>query len=441
MAAPTGAVRRRRRWPRLSRWIHTWRAKLLLLLLGFAIVPLMAQALWDYLATRRAFETSTLEAMEGLAHAKAQALEQLTSDRKTQVERIAGLLTPRVRALATAADVGAIPRSRAPGELPVLRDAEALPTSGPAAPSQSDEAEPKGYSAPPEPLLQLREALALLLWDQRQFEELLVIDPRGRVVASTHKEHEGHDAEALAYFRGGLGVTYVQPVFLSPLTHRLTLVIATPIRDSERGVQGVLAARLNLESLFQVVTETTGLGETGETVVARRDDERVVFVAPTRFDPRAALQRSLRVGDPRGRPIEEAIAGRSGRARAHDYRRRDVLAAWEQVPSLDWGLMVKIDRSEALRPAVDAGLRALALAIPLVLGVFAVSWLASRALVQPLVELRAAADRISRGDLDVALDIRSRDEVGELTDSFDRMVAAIRFFREHTRAEDEEPVE
>ena len=27
----------------------------------------------------------------------------------------------------------------------------------------------------------------LLLWDQRQFEELLVIDTRGRVIASTHE--------------------------------------------------------------------------------------------------------------------------------------------------------------------------------------------------------------------------------------------------------------
>ena len=69
----------------------------------------------------------------------------------------------------------------------------------------------------------------------------------------------------------------------------------------------------------------------------------------------------------------------------------------------------------------------------------AASFQVSRLFVRPLKELQAATERISRGDFNVALDIRSRDEIGELADSFDRMVAAIKFFREHSRSvEDEE---
>ena len=63
----------------------------------------------------------------------------------------------------------------------------------------------------------------------------------------------------------------------------------------------------------------------------------------------------------------------------------------------------------------------------------------SKTLVTPLRELKEAADKISKGDLDVKLSIRSRDEVGELADSCERMVAAIRFFRESKEEElDEE---
>ena len=131
------------RWPRLRRrlqtflqtFLQTWRSKLVLLLVAFAIVPLAAQACWDYLATRRAFETAALESMSGIAHAKAQALEQLARDRRTQVERIAVMLAPRVRVLLAARESGALPPSRVPGKMPALRDAEELPTSGPAAPS------------------------------------------------------------------------------------------------------------------------------------------------------------------------------------------------------------------------------------------------------------------------------------------------------------------
>jgi hypothetical protein len=39
----------------------------------------------------------------------------------------------------------------------------------------------------------------------------------------------------------------------------------------------------------------------------------------------------------------------------------------------------------------------------------------------------------------VSLDIRSKDEIGELADSFERMVAAVKFFREQSRHADGDP--
>src|SRR5204862_1239374 len=101
----------------------------------------------------------------------------------------------------------------------------------------------------------------------------------------------------------------------------------------------------------------------------------------SRFDADAALKRAVTIGGRRDRALQEAAAGNPGAGRDVDYRGEDVLAAWEHVPSLDWGVVVKMDRDEALRPAVRAGLRALALLLPLVAGVVWVSVLASRALV------------------------------------------------------------
>jgi methyl-accepting chemotaxis protein len=50
-----------------------------------------------------------------------------------------------------------------------------------------------------------------------------------------------------------------------------------------------------------------------------------------------------------------------------------------------------------------------------------------------LHELKQATDRLSRGDFGVQLNIRSNDEIGDLADSFERMIAAIKFFRERSR--------
>ena len=39
----------------------------------------------------------------------------------------------------------------------------------------------------------------------------------------------------------------------------------------------------------------------------------------------------------------------------------------------------------------------------------------------------AVADKISKGEMDVTIDVKSKDEIGDLAKSFERMVAAVRF--------------
>lgn len=67
--------------------------------------------------------------------------------------------------------------------------------------------------------------------------------------------------------------------------------------------------------------------------------------------------------------------------------------------------------------------------------VFAVLWslmvghFIAESITKPLEELREVADRISHGDLDVSVDYASDDEIGDLADSFSRMVASIKIAR------------
>jgi HAMP domain-containing protein len=288
-------------------------------------------------------------------------------------------------------------------------------------------------------LISLQQTLGLVLWDQKTFEELLVIDREGRVVASTFGGHTEKSALGLEYFEQGRKTTWVQPVFFSPITEQLTMVMATPIYDEYHQLIGVLAARLNLDAFFRLINDATGLGRTGETVVAKKIKNEVVFMAPTRHDAEAALNRKLAVG--KGRGLEEAARGQSGHAFMADYRGVDTYSAWQHIPSLDWGLQVKIDAREAMAGVAAARDRSILIVLVIVGLVVVASFVASRALVTPLRELKEATDRISRGDFAVQLNIRSNDEIGDLADSFERMVAAIKFFREHSRPADDDDVD
>lgn len=64
----------------------------------------------------------------------------------------------------------------------------------------------------------------------------------------------------------------------------------------------------------------------------------------------------------------------------------------------------------------------LSLTIVVVLGI---AWFAGRSIVNPIKKLSNAADRISMGDLDLKIDIKSKDEIGQLGKSIERMQKSI----------------
>lgn len=426
----------------------TWRSKLTVLLLAFSVVPAISVAYWSFNSLMRTFEDSTLQGLQAVADAKAEAVGLFTSDRRGNVERVSTLLSGHVERLQAARAATQAPP--APPPLPELEDAEALESAA----TEGEERQRKGEVEEPEQapapdayltgaqqeeaqaLAELRRTLALILWDQRDFEELLVLGRAGQVLASTYEAHEGKTAENLDYFQAGRSATFVQPLFLSPITERLTMMISTPIRGNNMDVVGVLAARLNLKQFYRLVNDRAGLGDSGETVVGKKVEDEVVFMAPTRHDPHAALSRKIALGDPTSRALQESARGHRGSGVQQDYRGVVVFAAWEHVPELDWGLLVKIDEQEAL-----SGLREVRdrIIYSLVILLLLIAWAATTtaaALVRPIKQLRNAADRLSRGDLNVQLDIRSKDEIGELANSFERMVAAVRYFRERPTDDD-----
>ena len=447
----------------------SWRTKLLVMLLAFALLPAIGIAVVAFNTMEETMEQTMLKGLSALARAKANAIDQFMDIRRQHVERMTRLVGAELTALLEAE--AALEKPPTPPEsLPVLDDAQAIQPEGTAVPGevpQEDAADPNAVAvadadaeadtdaatglppedqddARPNPLVldaaaarnALTQKLSLLLWDQSAFEELLVIDPDGVVVGATFGDHAGKSAASLEYFDRGRKATFVQPVFLSPITNELTMVVATPIRNADGADIGVLAARLNLKEFFRLINDLTGLGETGETIVGKKIDQEVLFMAPTRHDDQAALMRKVSLSDSAESALQNAARGQSGRGLATDYRGHLVFAAWEHAPSLEWGVVTKIDYAEASAPIIAVRNRIIVFTLLLGLLVVVASLLAARALVKPLRELKDATDRISKGDFAVQLDIRSNDEIGELADSFERMVAAIRFFREQSRSSD-----
>jgi len=94
---------------------------------------------------------------------------------------------------------------------------------------------------------------------------------------------------------------------------------------------------------------------------------------------------------------------------------RDAQTAVETLGKNSYDQMVKAQKNASL-------FGALAAFVALGLGVLAAVIIA-RGIIKPVGQLRQAADQIAGGDVQVAIEINQRDELGELAASFQRMVA------------------
>ena len=112
---------------------------------------------------------------------------------------------------------------------------------------------------------------------------------------------------------------------------------------------GVVLVRLNTHEILKIVSDHTGLGATGETLLNRRIDERAVIMVPLRRGPDAPFTRSVAPAS-FGIPEQRSVQGALGEGVSVDYQNRPVLAVWRYVPQVGAGLVVKIDAAEAYAP-------------------------------------------------------------------------------------------
>ena len=209
-----------------------------------------------------------------------------------------------------------------------------------------------------------------------------------------------------------------------PATGQAVKYLAAPVFHRRRLV-GVVLLQANNREITRVVNDYTGLGQTGETVVARLKGREAIFVVPPRHDPQAALKRHMPIEGRDAVPILQAVQGRRGVGVEPDYRGVKALATWRYLPVLNWGIVVKIDVSEALAPIGRLRFLFLMLGVVSPIVVLLIAFAVARSISQPIVRLTQAADRMKQGDLLHRIDSDQHNEIGALAESFNEMAERV----------------
>ena len=265
------------------------------------------------------------------------------------------------------------------------------------------------------------------------YYDLLLIDTAGNVVFSLANETDlGSNLFDGPYRDSGLAQGYKMAVRLLqtnqtsfapyvPSQQRVASFLVAPLLDQGQLI-GAVALQFNLDRLASVVSDRAGLGSSGETVLAQLDANQVLYTAQLRHVEHAAYRFRVSI-DQTATPMRRALAGQAGRGVTMDYAGHHVVAAWRYLPTLRWGMVVKIDADEAfapLRRIEHILLTALGLTI-LIISVLASYF--GNALIKPIQRLMEASARAARGDFSIRDTASGPKELRQLSESFNRMNA------------------
>jgi len=235
----------------------------------------------------------------------------------------------------------------------------------------------------------------------------------GQIIASSDPNQEGQFRETESWFIQGKISAYVSEIFHSLALGRPALVIAAPVTDSEGQLLGVLAAHANLEGLSELMLERSGLGETGQTYLV---NEGNLLLTDLRFGPGVAFRKWVFTEG-----VSRALEGESGVGLYLDHKEEPVIGAYRWLEDREMVLLAELDQAEAFAPVVALRNTVFGIGLAVALVVALLGVLFARTITRPVRQLVRGAEQVGRGNLDYRIEVRSQDEIGQLSQAYNQM--------------------
>jgi methyl-accepting chemotaxis protein len=260
-----------------------------------------------------------------------------------------------------------------------------------------------------------------------EFDDLLLIDHDGNVVYSLAKEAElgtnlisgpYKDANLADAYKGAAAGTFTRTdyEFQASADDAPRAFVAAPIYAEDGSFHGAIAFQRSIAAINEVMQERTGMGETGDAYL----------VGPgymMRSDSRFATESTILKTEVKTEASEAALAGQTDVRTVKDYRGVSVLAAFQplEIEGLDWVIIAQIDQAELQKPI--SSLRNNVAMVGVVAGVViaAAAFLVARMISSPIIKTRDALGAVSTGDMGRTLAVSSRDEIGDMAQSYAKM--------------------
>ena len=269
----------------------------------------------------------------------------------------------------------------------------------------------------------------------KDFYETFILNQAGIIVASSSENSIGRIEFGADYFTYGKEGPYVKDVYRDENTGEYSLAFAAPVLKKRGGkFLGVLVIRYNANKLNEITTGKMAgekedvdtflrRGKTSEAYIVNKNNR---LITGSRFKENAILKQTINT-----KPVTAALhSGKEVVGVYKNYMGRNVIGATRYLKKTGWVLLVETDESEAYSPISEFKYRAITVVVICIIGVVFISLFVSRGIINPIILLVKGMKRVASGDLNFRVESHLKDELGELTASFNYMTDDIKDARE-----------
>jgi PAS domain S-box-containing protein len=254
------------------------------------------------------------------------------------------------------------------------------------------------------------------------FHSVTIIDSNGIGIFSTDETEINKDYSESKIFTEGMSDKHIS--LNTDTYNEKNLIVSGPL-ILDGIVLGVLVIYLDENIITNIVNDYTNLDDTGETILAIKNEHGdAQFITESRFGAEnfGPIPKSdLNI------PVTHALLMHENQfTDIIDYRGEPVLSSTRYIEKTDWGLVVKIDKSEAFESLelIQYYVGVISTMVGTTSILFAFYF--SKTLSSPIKKLKKVTESLSEGNFDVNVNVSTGDELEELANSFNKMSTSLK---------------
>ena len=266
----------------------------------------------------------------------------------------------------------------------------------------------------------MNEILNAIKSEVTKFEDIIILDLSGRVVASTNDTYIGTIHTNDTYFIEGKKQNNVT-ILYKDKNQELKSYLTGPLvlNDKLFGVVTIFYNLGDLVSMFKVFEEQVATGEIN--LVKRDGNGDALIINPLRFNPQASLNLTVSKDKVDSPIIQSLLKNEKIFPEAKDYRGVDVLAVTRYLEKLGWGLVVKMDKVEAFAPLENLKYVTIIIGVLVGVAIITTSTFLGNSISKPIQKLRDVMNDVAQGRYDSKIDVKGTQEIEDLAKQLDVM--------------------